>query len=416
MQRKIFFCSVLIIFAAQFNINLYNSDFKISVAVILFSLFAFILGKYPILPITLIVAPGVFISRVLYYFLQAGTINGSLISYGPEIVFYLVYGICTYLYLNKINFKISKSYLIIPFIFIDYLSNLFELLLRNGLYTFTFQLQIVLIIVAILRTVLIGCFWVGLEYQNFSLLKNEHSRRYKNLMMLISKLKSEVIWMDKNSSMIEITMNTSYKLYEKLKENKELSHLSGEALTVAKDIHEIKKEYNLIMRGISEALNSSLQDEGMSFNRLLQMLQENITIEAKALNKKIQWKMQNNYDFITNKQYYLLSILRNLFNNALEATDKEVVKIDFSIETKESDIIICITDNGNGITKEHMEYIFNPGFSTKINYTTGEVKRGLGLSLVRDLVEKELLGNISVTSDLTGTTFSILLPKTAVEV
>ncbi len=156
MKRKIFFCSVFIIFAAQLNINLYNSDFMVSIAIIMFSLFAFIFGKYPILPVALIVAPCVFLSRVLYYFIQTGTLQGTLISYGPEIIFYLVYGICTWLYLSKINFKITKSSMILPFIAIDYLANLCELLLRNGGYTFSLSLQIILIIVAVLRTVLGG--------------------------------------------------------------------------------------------------------------------------------------------------------------------------------------------------------------------------------------------------------------------
>lgn len=413
MKRKIFFCSVLIIFAAQFNINLYNSDFMIAVAVILFSLFAFILGRYPILPITLIVAPGVFLTRVLFYFLQTGTVQGSLLSYGPEIVFYLSYGIFIYLYFNRIDFKITKSYMLLPIVVIDYIANLFELLLRNGIYTFTIQLQFILIIVAILRTVLVGSFWVALEYQNFSLLRQEHAQRYKKLIMLISRLKSEVIWMDKNSSLIENTMNTSYKLYEQLKA-KEMTALSEEALSVAKDIHEIKKEYNLIIRGISEALNNSLKDEGMNISKIIQMLQDNIDLEAKENNKEINWEIKIGYDFYTNKQYYLLSILRNLLNNALDATENKVY-IKFILENQENDIILYITDNGNGISKEYMDYIFNPGFSTKINYSTGEVKRGLGLSLVRDLVEKELSGKISVISDSTGTTFKIILPKKNLE-
>jgi len=416
MKRKIFFCSVLIIFAAQFNINLYNSDFMIAVAVILFSLFAFILGRYPILPITFIVAPGVFLSRALFYFVQTGTMQGSVISYGPEIVFYLVYGICICLYFNKIDFKLTKSYMLVPIVAIDYLANLSELLLRNGINTFTLQLQIILLIVAILRTILIGGFWVGLEYQNFSLLKHEHAQRYKKLLILISRLKSEVIWMDKNSTLIENTMSTSYKLYEQLKDRDDLTALSEEALSVAKDIHEVKKEYNLIIRGISEALNSSLKDEGMNISKIIQMLQEIIDLDAKGSNKEIYWEIKIDYDFYTNKQYYLLSIFRNLFNNALEATEDSVLNIKFTSKNQENDIILYITDNGSGISDEYMEYIFNPGFSTKINYYTGEVKRGLGLSLVRDLVEKELSGKISVTSDSTGTTFKIILPKKTLEV
>ena len=57
-----------------------------------------------------------------------------------------------------------------------------------------------------------------------------------------------------------------------------------------------------------------------------------------------------------------------------------------------------------------------PGFSTKINYETGQVSRGLGLSLVKDIVESELGGSISVTSEDGCTDFTIRIPKENLEV
>ena len=60
-----------------------------------------------------------------------------------------------------------------------------------------------------------------------------------------------------------------------------------------------------------------------------------------------------------------------------------------------------------------MEEIFVPGYSTKINYTTGEISRGLGLNLVKDLVENSLLGQIHVTSRPGYTCFEMKIdPKT----
>ena len=50
-----------------------------------------------------------------------------------------------------------------------------------------------------------------------------------------------------------------------------------------------------------------------------------------------------------------------------------------------------------------------PGFSTKINYETGQVSRGLGLSLVKDIVESELGGSISLTSEDGCTDFIYIL-------
>ena len=75
-----------------------------------------------------------------------------------------------------------------------------------------------------------------------------------------------------------------------------------------------------------------------------------------------------------------------------------------------------ITDNGPGILKENIEQIFNPGFSTKINFQTGEISRGLGLNLVEDIVKNQFNGTILVESRPGKTTFSITIPKEQLEV
>ena len=68
-----------------------------------------------------------------------------------------------------------------------------------------------------------------------------------------------------------------------------------------------------------------------------------------------------------------------------------------------------------GIQEEYRSFIFQPGFSTKINYTTGEVKRGLGLSLVCDLVEQELAGHVWLDETAKETTFVLEIPKEILE-
>ena len=57
-----------------------------------------------------------------------------------------------------------------------------------------------------------------------------------------------------------------------------------------------------------------------------------------------------------------------------------------------------------------------PGFSTKINFQTGEVNRGLGLSLVEDIVKTQLRGQIRLESRPGCTTFYITVLKSQLEV
>jgi PAS domain S-box-containing protein len=125
----------------------------------------------------------------------------------------------------------------------------------------------------------------------------------------------------------------------------------------------------------------------------------------------------NNIDFrIDIKEQYFLKgykneffqVILNLLNNAIEALviDKIISpKIVLSISTKEDDIIINIYDNGNGISKETMQKIFNPYFTTKENGT------GLGLYMSKVIIEDHMKGKISITTNILGTTFSIKLPN-----
>lgn len=73
-------------------------------------------------------------------------------------------------------------------------------------------------------------------------------------------------------------------------------------------------------------------------------------------------------------------------------------------------MIFTVTDHGPGIAPEYINEVFETGFSTKINYSTGEINRGLGLNLVQDLVENQFRGKIELTSIPGQTTFTITIP------
>jgi signal transduction histidine kinase len=71
--------------------------------------------------------------------------------------------------------------------------------------------------------------------------------------------------------------------------------------------------------------------------------------------------------------------------------------------------VIRVTDTGTGIRPEHLERIFDPGFTTK---GVG-VGAGLGLSIAYRIVENHR-GSIQVESKLgQGTTVTISLPVAA---
>ena len=97
-------------------------------------------------------------------------------------------------------------------------------------------------------------------------------------------------------------------------------------------------------------------------------------------------------------------VIENLLKNALDAMEGKGWII---IKIKESPghVIVDITDNGKGISKQNMANVFKPGFTTK--------KRGwgLGLSLSKRIIEKYHKGQLYVKSSepARGTTFRIVL-------
>ena len=71
-----------------------------------------------------------------------------------------------------------------------------------------------------------------------------------------------------------------------------------------------------------------------------------------------------------------------------------------------NNIKIIVSDNGKGISEEVKDLIFEPKFTTK---SSG---MGLGLPMIKNIIEA-YDGSISFTSkEGIGTVFSVILPKT----
>lgn len=114
-------------------------------------------------------------------------------------------------------------------------------------------------------------------------------------------------------------------------------------------------------------------------------------------------------NIVTNKDK-LIQIMINLMKNAAEAMQNGgTLLISTRVNTMRSGIEyieISIKDNGPGIPADVMESLYKPMASSK-----GSMHAGLGLSIVKNLVD-ELKGKIFCQSnEISGTVFQILLPR-----
>ena len=414
-KKQILSFSILIVLLAQINLDIFASNFRVSMGILLLPILIFLYQAIAVTPIVLLAGAGVYLSRVLIHSLQYGFAVHSLLDFFPELIFYYVYGGLFQLHFRKHSYKLPHSGCFLALIFMDFLANLTELVCRLQLDAFTVSLQTNILLVALVRTLILWAVITGLSQYRFLLISEEHAHRYQRLILLISKLNSEIIWMHKNTAMIEQTMAKSYQLFSQLQESQVDPQLTQNALTVAKDIHEVKKEYLMILRGISEALELNLHDGDMQLSDILTVLQNSIHMLATEKGKKLDIQISMESDFKTDKHYFLLSIFRNLFTNAVEANLDGSILLNLVQREQGDQYLFEVADNGPGIPEENLAQIFNPGFSTKINFQTGEVSRGLGLNLAEDIVKNQFNGSIRVESQPGKTVFYITVPKQQLE-
>jgi two-component system, NtrC family, sensor kinase len=101
----------------------------------------------------------------------------------------------------------------------------------------------------------------------------------------------------------------------------------------------------------------------------------------------------------------LNQVWTNILHNALQAMDYKGT-LTVAISQRNNYAVVSITDNGKGMSPEIKEKIFTPFFTTK---PAGEGS-GLGLDIVKKIVDKHE-GKIEVDSEEgKGTTFSVWLP------
>jgi signal transduction histidine kinase len=116
----------------------------------------------------------------------------------------------------------------------------------------------------------------------------------------------------------------------------------------------------------------------------------------------------------TAKELYIVAdkdeisrVFTNLIKNSIQAIPENIKgKIDVIITQQESSILIEIKDNGSGISKELQDKIFVPNFTTK---TTG---MGLGLAMVKKIVENSNGEIWFETKENVGSSFFIQFPIT----
>lgn len=149
----------------------------------------------------------------------------------------------------------------------------------------------------------------------------------------------------------------------------------------------------------------------LSATNMIDFVKQSTTSVIKPENISIEFENHIGDPMANVDNDQMMQVLTNLEKNAVEAMP-DGGRLTITLSDNDEDIFIAIKDEGSGISKENMEHIFTPFFTTKgIGKGTG-----LGLPLVYGIVKMHK-GKIDVKSNAdpekgpTGTTFKVSFPR-----
>jgi signal transduction histidine kinase len=131
--------------------------------------------------------------------------------------------------------------------------------------------------------------------------------------------------------------------------------------------------------------------------------------QSDAKNLEIQNNADEKVKIICNERSIKV-IIRNLLANAIKFTPTGG-KITFSTEDNGQKIALLLEDSGIGMSKEVIEKIFVNNEFYKSNGTNKEKGSGLGLQIIKDMIQKNK-AELKVTSIVEkGTVFTLIIDK-----
>jgi signal transduction histidine kinase len=154
------------------------------------------------------------------------------------------------------------------------------------------------------------------------------------------------------------------------------------------------------------ARKEKYQFEPIDLNETLQNALSLVQHELVGRPIQVILAMDEDMPQVIGSQDQLQGVWINLFLNAIDAIDKQQGEISISSRFTGSQFQVVITDNGKGITPDHMPRVFEPFFTTKV---TGR-GTGLGLSVCMRVIRHHG-GSITVESQPGAwTRFTVSLP------
>ena len=281
------------------------------------------------------------------------------------------------------------------------------------------------IFITVLSAFLLACLATIIYYQT-------KLKRYKELLYAEEIQRAAEEAQLANAAKTRFLFNMSHDIRTPMNAIIGFAHLLGNNLGDAvkcKDyLEKIKASSNVLLMIINQVLEmariesgkTTLNETAMSITKTVTSL--NTVFEAGIHEKNLTYNCQLNVenDYVWADKTKFEEILLNVVGNAVKYTEqggKITLAIDEQGVTAEGKIKYAITveDNGIGMDKDYLPHIFEEFSREHTSTETKVVGTGLGLPIVKSLVEL-MGGTINVTSELgIGTKFVMKLAFVAAE-
>ncbi|HMS66255.1 MAG TPA: ATP-binding protein [Ignavibacteria bacterium] len=227
--------------------------------------------------------------------------------------------------------------------------------------------------------------------------KLQKELREKENLALIGEVVSSIAHSLSNPLNI-ISGNADYLMFDRKESDKdyeELKTILDEATRITKSIRHLLN--------FSRPMHTEKSDNNL--NELVTKVVSDYKFTAANKEIKIKKNLQKNLPLFKFDNSQIEEVISNIVTNAVQAINKEG-EILVKTSTEGNKIVIEISDNGKGISKENLPKVFLPFYSTK-EYGKGT---GLGLAIAKRVVN-EHKGDILVESKSgKGTKFRLIFP------
>ena len=184
---------------------------------------------------------------------------------------------------------------------------------------------------------------------------------------------------------------------------KKITYSSQHLLSLINDVLDMSK---------IESGRTSLNSDKVDVSEVINNISEIVQVQTKSKKQSFEIKTKGNIpSYIYADKLRLTQILLNLLSNAVKYTEKNgtisLVVEGYGNNGQTCHLRFIVSDNGQGMSREFIEKIFEP-FSRETNSMTNKIQgTGLGMSITKSIIDL-MGGTIDIQSELgKGSVFTV---------